>query len=105
MVKATSFFPSENTYRLNSADERFVSCIDGCIVSQNLASSASVTALEPVKKVQHRPVLIQLGFSPDFHDTYRWSLSQPVQMGAWEQTSVAHFDRAVFEDIDEAWRI
>ena len=95
-------FPSEKTYRLNTADEQFITCIDGCIVSQYLASSASVTALEPVKKVQHRPVLIQLGFNPDFHNSYRWSLSQPVQMGAWEQSTVADFDRAIISDIDEA---
>ena len=26
-------FPNDNTYRLNSADDQFITCIDGCIVS------------------------------------------------------------------------
>ena len=98
-------FPCENTFRLNSSDDRFSSCIDGCIVSQYLASSASVSALEPVPKVQHRPVLIQLGFQPDTHNRYRWALSEPTQLSAWDEATISRFDSAISSDIDEAWRI
>ena len=55
-------FPRENTYRLNSADEHFISCIDGCIVSQNLASSASATALEPGEESAAQTCAYPIGF-------------------------------------------
>ena len=98
-------FPSENTFRLNSADDRFSSCIDGCIVSQFLASAANVSALEPVPKVQHRPVLVQLGLHTDIHNRYRWALPEPALLGAWEDSSIRNFDSAILSDIDEAWRV
>ena len=55
--------------------------------------------------MQHRPVLIQLGFQPDTHNSYRWALSEPTQLGAWDEATISRFDSAISSDIDEAWRI
>ncbi len=98
-------FPSENTYRHNTATDAFVTCIDGAVVSQTLAASGQAVALEALCGVQHRPVLVDIAFQPSFHDRYRWSSSTPIRMGPWDANTSAAFALAMRTSTDEAWRI
>ena len=98
-------FPQENTYRHNPASDNFITCIDGAIVSPTLAATASATALDPLPGVQHRPVVVEIGFAPDFHYAYRWTSTEPVCMGPWSQQAKDSFNAALIDDIDAAWRI
>ena len=83
-------FPSSPTYRLNAQSQEWLTCIDGAVVSPKLAGSASVYALEPINGAQHKPVKTEIAFQPCFHKSYRWKLSDPVDMGAWSASQRSH---------------
>jgi len=97
-------FPCDRTYRHNGYSEQWISTIDGAIASDGLAASSSVRALDPVLGAQHRPVLVEIGFQPSFHDSYQWCVSDAVDMGPWSDHDKLQFQSLIDSgDYDRAW--
>ena len=98
-------FPSEPTFRRNPRGGEWQTTIDGAVFSTALAAAATATALDPIEHSQHRPVLLEAALPPEFHESLRWAVSEPIRMGAWTSTAKGDFAEALASDIDRAWAV
>ena len=64
--------PDVRTWRENAGHSTFVSCIDGVRLSDCFRGLATISALEPVSGVQHRPVKLVLHVKPLTSSCYKW---------------------------------
>ena len=84
-----AFFPQLSTYRLDprSVTNKWISTIDGCMLSPLLARGASVARLKPTEGIQHAPVAVNLDLCADFHQQLNWTIPTPIEL---EWTASAH---------------
>ena len=64
--------PNLKTWRKNAGSSTFVSCIDGARLSDCFCGLATISALEPVSGVQHRPVKLVIHGQPLTSCCYKW---------------------------------
>ena len=78
-------FPTVGTFRRDPSGSSLSSTIDGAVVTSQLMQGAQVSGLQLVHGIQHRPVLVQLGPLPSFHNTYQWAIGDASVAGPWDQ--------------------
>ena len=79
------------TWRKNAGSSTFVSCIDGARLSDFFCGLATISALEPVAGVQHRPVKLVVHVQPLTPCCNRWVRgTHSPGISNWDQSLMAH---------------
>ena len=98
--------PNVKTWRKNAGSSTFVSCIDGARLSDCFCDLATISALEPVSGVQHRPVKLVLHVQPLTSCCYkRVRGKHSPGVSNWDQSSMARLRELMDTDTDAARKL
>ena len=96
--------PNVKTWRKNAGSSTFASCVDGACQTVSVVL-ATISALEPVSGVQHRPVKLVVHVQPLTSCCYKWVRGKHSPgVSNWDQSSMAHLRELMDTDIDAAWK-
>ena len=94
------------TWRMNAGSSTFVSCNDGARLSDCFCGLATISALEPVSGVQHRPVKLVVHVQALTSWCYKWVRGNHfLGVSNWDQSSMARLRELMVTDIDAAWKL